>query len=254
MYVIKSGEVKLFANYYIETTKQTVGPQMMKPLKKSQRVELAILNEAEFVGDLEIYDYEKRICTAVCTTDCVLFQIPFDNFKRYCREIPGLDDLMKKRVKDRLDFRLSHLEDFKATIKAYEVKDSNANPVNNIIKQKAKEAKEAKEAYMEMLNNEQISQEIMAEWGNAGINNDNSNGYPQDQITMGFDNIENKSDMLDGRNNTDYDIDKPNQPRNASTGRNIRISQGTPLILDQGAEWKYNKESESSSPSIFFVS
>lgn len=258
LYVIQKGEVKLFADYFIDKTKVVQdGPQMMKTLKKKQRVDQAILYHAgEIVGDLELFDYDKRICSAVCSSDVVYFQIPMDNIRKYCKEttqLKSLEEWFRKRIGDRLSSRLSHLEDFKNVIKKQEVIDNennrDSNDIDSIIKKRVKEAKDMYTDQQEILRREW-------EAGGAGMREqliDNYHTFDTNNLCDNIGDFNNNNFFMtsDGGKNAQIQSGQKVSTNKVGKPRGSTI-RGNNIILED-EQLPQPKGSDSLSPSKFFL-
>jgi CRP-like cAMP-binding protein len=74
-------------------------------LKKKHFTDLAILGEGEFVGELELYEFDARICSALCVTDCKVFELSYEAIFGQIKWGP-FERYLKERIEVRLRSRL----------------------------------------------------------------------------------------------------------------------------------------------------
>jgi CRP-like cAMP-binding protein len=115
IYVIETGEVKLYSSYHeeIQRAKDSGFGNMMKLHKRKNYVDIGLLSTGEFIGEMELYDFNRRVCSAVCITDCEMYEITIDNFMGMRMSCPAFEEFMKRVIAPRMTHRLEHLRKFK---------------------------------------------------------------------------------------------------------------------------------------------
>lgn len=145
--MIETGEVKLYSSYHeeIPRAKDSGFGSMMKLHKRKNYVDIGLLSTGEFIGEMELYDFNRRVCSAVCITDCELYEITIHelivNLRMNC---PLFEEFMKRVIAPRSEHRLEHLRKFKALFSVNQkdiAVDEELVGSANLVQKKVQEAK-----------------------------------------------------------------------------------------------------------------
>ena len=129
IYAIKKGEVKTFATKYTDLVSNKVKQQelaMFKAVKKANNIDLCYLGVGEFVGDLEFVDHEKRLHSAICMTDCKVFELNLEVLRVWIKN-DNMNSWITEKINLRANFRNDHLNAFSEIILGQENEDNKIN-------------------------------------------------------------------------------------------------------------------------------
>lgn len=99
MYIFIDGEVEVSKNLTLKISSRNFG-HVEKAMNKLQA------SNAWVFGEMSLFQTEPRSATVTALTECKLFEINRDEFKKYCKELPHAGIVILERIAAILSSRL----------------------------------------------------------------------------------------------------------------------------------------------------